>query len=79
MVMTLDATFDGKAIQLDEPIDLEPNTRVRVTMERVEPKLGEAYSFLDFLASLELEGPADMSERIEELSEGFPTDRENFS
>ena len=33
MTRTLEATFDGKALRLDEPLDLEPNTRVRVTIE----------------------------------------------
>ncbi len=78
MTMTMDATFDGKMLQFDEPLKLEPNTRVRVTIERIQPKLGEPYSFLDLLASLELEGPSDWSERIEEYNEGFPSDATNL-
>ena len=34
---TLNAHFDGKHIVLDEPIDLKPDTRVRV----VVPEIGE--------------------------------------
>ncbi len=33
MTRTVEATFDGEALILDEPLDLEPNTRVRVTIE----------------------------------------------
>ncbi len=33
MTRTLEATFDGEALILDEPLDLKPHTRVRVTIE----------------------------------------------
>jgi hypothetical protein len=33
MTRTVEATFDGEALILDEPLDLEPKTRVRVTIE----------------------------------------------
>jgi hypothetical protein len=69
MTKTIDATFDGKVFQPDEAFVLEPNTRVRLTIETIEPKLGEPYSFLDLLASLNMEGPADWSERFEEYSQ----------
>ena len=36
MTRTVNATFDGDVLRTDEPIDLEPNTRVRVTIETVE-------------------------------------------
>jgi hypothetical protein len=36
MTRTLEATFDGEVLLLDEPLDLEPNTRVRVTIETCE-------------------------------------------
>jgi predicted DNA-binding antitoxin AbrB/MazE fold protein len=32
MTKTLEAVYDGKALRLDEPLDLKPNTRVRVTI-----------------------------------------------
>lgn len=38
MTRTLEATFDGETLRLDEPLDLQPNTRVRVTIEtRIGP------------------------------------------
>ena len=33
MPKTLDATFDGEVIRFDDPIDLKPNTRVKVIIE----------------------------------------------
>jgi AF2212-like protein len=36
MTTTLEATFDGKVLRPDTPLDLEPNTRVRVTIETRE-------------------------------------------
>jgi hypothetical protein len=33
MTRTIEATFDGEVLLLDEPLDLKPNTRVRVTIE----------------------------------------------
>lgn len=33
MTRTIEATFDGKALIPDEPLELKPSTRVRVTIE----------------------------------------------
>lgn len=38
MRRTLEATFDGEALIPDEPLDLEPNSRVRVTIEPSKPQ-----------------------------------------
>lgn len=66
MSRTVEAVFDGEVIRPDEPLDLEPNTRVRITVEdklTAEPK---RRSFLRTARSLNLDGPPDWSERIEE-------------
>jgi hypothetical protein len=36
MNRTLQATFDGQVLRPDEPLELQPNTRVRVTIELVD-------------------------------------------
>ena len=36
MELTFEATFDGEVFRPDEKVDLEPNTKVKVTIE--EPK-----------------------------------------
>jgi len=69
MTRTVTAMFDGAVLRLDERVDLEPNTRVRVTIEVIDPLADEGLSFLDTAASLNLEGPSDWSEKI-----GHPAD-----
>jgi hypothetical protein len=61
MVKTIDATFDGIVFRPAEPISLEPNTRVRLTVETPMPSTEPTASFLDTACSLDLEGPADWS------------------
>jgi predicted DNA-binding antitoxin AbrB/MazE fold protein len=73
MTRTVEAVFDGEVIRPDEPLDLEPNTRVRITVEdklKAEPK---RRSFLRTARSLNLDGPSDWSERIEEYLYGRST------
>lgn len=70
MTTTLNATFDGEVLRLDEPIELEPNTRVRVTIETDEPIPEKDYIFLDIALSLNLQGPPDWSERYEDYLYG---------
>jgi len=36
MSKTLEAIFDGEVLRPDEPLKLEPNTRVRLTIESVD-------------------------------------------
>ena len=64
------AFYDGEVLRLKEPIELEPNTDVLVTISEMETKVPEPSSFLDVAMSLNLEGPADFSERIEEYLYG---------
>ena len=65
MTTTVYATFDGEVIRPDEPVELAPNTRIRVTIESEEPQVGEPYSFLKAARAANLEGPADWSERVD--------------
>ena len=46
MTKTLEAIFDGEVLRLIEPIELEPNTRVRLTLEVEEVKEKKPVSFL---------------------------------
>ena len=76
MTRTVNATFDGDVLRTDEPVDLKPNTRVRVTIETVESPTEEPMSLLDIAASLNLEGPEDWSERFEEYLYGRDNEHE---
>ncbi len=66
MTKTLDAVFDGKVLLPDEPLDLAPDTRVRITIETtIESKVPPA-SFLQTARALNLDGPPDWSARFED-------------
>lgn len=71
MSKTLEAVFDGEVLRPDEPIELEPNTRVRLTIESVETSEKQPKSFLRTALSLNLQGPADWSERLDEYLYGM--------
>jgi len=62
---TLEAVFDGKVFHPETPPVLEPNTRVRITIEMVIAPSEQAPSFLDLARSLNLEGPPDWSSNLE--------------
>ncbi len=65
MVKTIEAVFDGQVLRPDDPLALEPNTRVRITIETVEPNPRKEKSFLDTARSLNVDGPPDWSLNIE--------------
>ena len=65
MSQTLEAVFDGKVILPDEPIILEPNTRVRVIIEILSETEAKPVSFLRAARSLKLDGPADWSTNLD--------------
>jgi hypothetical protein len=66
MTTTLDAIYDGEVLRFDEPIELEPNTRVRITIEITRPIIKKRRSFLQTARSLNLQGPSDWSARFED-------------
>ncbi len=49
----------------DDPLAIEPNTRVRITIETMESSTEKATSFLDIARSLNLEGPPDWAVNID--------------
>jgi hypothetical protein len=71
MTTTLYATYDGEALRLEEPLSLEPGTRVRITLDAVPPKkMGKPYSSLHAALAARIDGPPDWSERIHEYLYG---------
>lgn len=69
MVKTLNAIYDGRVLRPDEPIDLNPNTRVQIIIivkENSESSSTRGVSFLRTAKSLNLEGPADWSTHFED-------------
>ena len=62
---TVDAVFDGEVIRPTEPVNLDPNTPVRITIEPLTRLVGDkSQSFLQTAQSLKLEGPSDWSEIV---------------
>lgn len=76
MSQTLEAVFDGKVILPDEPITLEPNTRVRVVIEAVPQAPTKPVSFLRAARALKLKGPADWSTNLDSYLYGDDVQRE---
>ncbi|HEX6649298.1 MAG TPA: antitoxin family protein [Pyrinomonadaceae bacterium] len=70
MSQILEAVFDGSVFRPDEPIQLEPNTRVRITVEPTTASEPKSESFLRVARSLNLEGPRDWSSRLDEYLYG---------
>lgn len=64
MIKTIEAIYDGAVLRPTEPLPLEPNTPVRITIETVEANAEELASFLDVAASLKLDGPPDWAENL---------------
>jgi len=71
MVKTIEAMFDGRTFQPTEPVDLAPDTLVRMTIETVAERPVAPRSFLATARSLNLDGPPDWSERFHEYLYGL--------
>ena len=65
MSKTIEAIFDGKVFRPKDALTLDPNTRVRITIEPVQPATKGAVSFLDTAISLKLDGPNDWAVNID--------------
>ena len=74
MVTSVEAVYDGQVLRPDKPVELAPNTRVRITIETIETPPPEPLSFLTVAQSLNLEGPTDWSENIEDYLDGGDLD-----
>lgn len=65
MIKRIEAIFDGNVLRPAEPLEIEPKTRVTITVDVPVPKSNRHDSFLDTAVSLNLDGPADWSENID--------------
>lgn len=76
MTKTIEAFFDGQVFRPDVPLPLEPNTRVRITVETLESIKGQPESFVDTARALNLDGPTDWAENIDSYLYGRETRHE---
>ncbi len=67
MALTIDAIYDGKVFLPIQQPDIKPDTRVRIS---VLSQNEEPLSFLKVARSLQLEGPSDWSEKLDEYLYG---------
>jgi predicted DNA-binding antitoxin AbrB/MazE fold protein len=65
MTQTVEAVYDGSVLRPESALPLEPNTRVRLTVEVLEPGPAAPASFLRTARSLDLTGPADWSANLD--------------
>lgn len=70
MTQTIDAVYDGAVLRPDTALPLEPNTRVRVTVEVLPIAPPPPMSFLDTALSLKLEGPPDWATNLDKYLYG---------
>ena len=67
MTRTIEAVYDGKVFLPSEPVSLRPNTLVRISVLTDGEELTPC---LDVAQSLELDGPADWSAKLDEYLYG---------
>lgn len=73
MSQTVTAIYDGQVLRLDEPVDLEPNQRYRLTIEPdvSGDRAGGAWDVLERLAGT-IEAPPDWSAEHNHYLYGTP-------
>lgn len=74
MATTIEAVFDGQVLRLNQRLPFAPNTRVRITIESVEPAPLPASSFLRTARSLNLDAPADVATNVDQYLYGETCD-----
>jgi len=65
MPQTVEAVYDGAVLRPETALALEPNTRVRLTVEVLPPAEAASASFLRTARSLDLRGPTDWSANLD--------------
>jgi predicted DNA-binding antitoxin AbrB/MazE fold protein len=76
MGKTIQAVYDGAVFRPAEPPELQPDTRVWITIEVAEPS-GEGQSFLRTARSLALEGPSDWAANLDTYLYGEKAERDD--
>jgi hypothetical protein len=70
MTWTVEAVYDGAVLRPETALVLEPNTRVRLTVEVLPPAVAAQPTFLQTARSLDLRGPADWSANLDDYLYG---------
>ncbi|OQA15270.1 MAG: hypothetical protein BWY64_02937 [bacterium ADurb.Bin363] len=70
MSKIVQAIFDGQVLKPENPLDLAPNTRVKLIIESVDTEDKKPLSFIDTALSVKIEGPPDWSENFDDYLYG---------
>jgi hypothetical protein len=70
MTQTVEAVYDGAVLRPETALGLEPNTRVRLTVEVLPDTEAARPSFLRTARSLDLHGPTDWSANLDDYLYG---------
>lgn len=70
MTRTVLARFDGEVLRFEEPVELAPDTVVRVLVPDGSEPADEPNSFLRAALEMDLQGPPDWSERLDDYLYG---------
>ena len=65
MTKTVEAVYDGAVLRPESALGLEPNTRVRLTVEVLPTTEATPRSFFRTARSLNLQGPPDWSANLD--------------
>jgi predicted DNA-binding antitoxin AbrB/MazE fold protein len=65
MPQIVEAVYDGTVLRPDTELGLQPNTRVRLTVEVLPPAEAAPPSFLRTARSMGLSGPTDWSANLD--------------
>ena len=73
MSKTLTAIFDGDVLRPDSPLNLQPNTRLVITIQSVEQPAGQenAWDVLEAMTGT-VEAPSDWSNQHDHYLYGVP-------
>jgi hypothetical protein len=74
MQTTIDAVYDGTVLRLEHPLTLAPNTRVRLTIELLEPIKPTPGVFLQTARAVRIEAPPDFATNVDAYLYGEPRD-----
>lgn len=74
-MLTLNAHFDGKVIVPDEPLDLTPNQKLRISIEPLEPPPLRPHSDWQSLIGLGLPVPENHQPRFSSNDDLWETNK----
>lgn len=77
MTQVIEAIFNGKVFEPSSTVNLQPNTKVKITIEEESQEIKDHnYSFLKTARNLKIDAPPDFSTNIDDYLYGEKSDNE---